>query len=435
METEEINQGAHVLDSVERWMSKFVHFPSTTHSTITALWVAGTHMTGAASAESAPQLVHLAYPRLGFVSNEPGSGKTTAMERALALCPRGELLIQPSMAGIMDAVDERQTIGIDEADKYFGKRGGAQAQVIGFINAGYRKNGGSVRFKNRRVDSFAPMLYSGLLEALGVNPALLPLRTRSLLLEMHPAPYGVKVGEFDDEKHEYAQDTLRDALASWGKLVAPRVPRIVVPDVEGVNNRRAQLWRALFRVAILAGGEWPEKAMRACLDIESGMASQGPTLTPEQRLMADVRAVAGRSRIATTELISRLHAIPGAPWRYVFPDHTGTGEARDIAAMLEPHGLVPDTFWFDIPELGKMQRRGYDLSTHEGCRICPAEESGTDETGSQTDDIYSGTDEWEDGTDDAGHVTDAYLIKPPAPPVVRHSQGAAVPLFVPPSLT
>lgn len=425
---EEVNQGAHVLDMTERWMRKFVHFPSETHHTITALWIAGVHMTDGGGPDTAPQLIHKAYARLGFVSDEPGSGKTTAMERALALCPRGELIIQPSLAGIMDAVDERQTLGLDEADKYFGKKGGAQPQVIGFINAGYRKGGGYVRFKNRKVDSFAPMLYSGLLEALGVNPALSPLRTRSMLLEMHPAPYGARVDEFDDERHEYAQDTLRDALASWGKLVAPRVPRIPVPEVEGVTNRRAQLWRPLFRVAILAGGEWPDRALRACLDLESGISGQGPSLTPSQRIMADIWAVAGRRKIMTTELIKRLHSIDGAPWRYVFPDHQGTGEARELAEMLAPHGLIPDAYWFDIPELGRIQRRGYDLALHSGCVICPPDQPVTDENRSQTDDIYDVTDADDAMTDDAADAMDPHVIIPPAP-VARHAPGAAVPLF------
>jgi hypothetical protein len=447
MDAEEINQGAHVLDMTERWMSKFVHFPSATQSTIATLWIAGVHMTGAATPDSPPQLVHRAYARLGFVSDEPGSGKTTAMERALALCPRGELIIQPSLAGIMDAIEERQTVGLDEADKYFGKKGGAQPQVIGFINAGYRQGGGTVRFKGRKVDSFAPMLYSGLLEALGVNPALYPLRTRSMLLEMHPAPYGVDVTEYDDERHDYPQDELRDALASWGKLVAPRVPRVPVPDVEGVRNRRAQLWRPLFRVAILAGGDWPEKAFAACRDLESGISAQAPALTPSQRIMADIRNVAGGVRISTTELIRRLHAIEGAPYRYVFPDPTGTGEARELAEMLAPHGLAPDVFRFVIPELGTMQKRGYDLSLHSGCTICPPEmqesRSQTDGNALWTDDIYDVTDDADDVTDVWDVVTDAvgrvvnlrpvdpHVIVPPAPvaPAVRHPQGAAVPLF------
>lgn len=408
--TEEYPHGAQLLDATERWMRRFVHFSSDSHHVITALWVAGVHMTETESAGAREDLVHLAYARLGFVSDEPGSGKTTAMERALYLCPRGELLIQPSMAGIMDALDERETIALDEADKYFGKRGGAQTNVIGFINAGYRKGGGTVRFKNRKVDSFAPMLYSGLLEALGINPALTPLRTRSMLLEMHAAPDGVKVEEFDAERHEYAQTLLRDALSSWGKVVAPLIPGTPAMDAEGVTNRRAQLWRPLLRVALLAGGEWPQRALQACQELESGLASAPPSLTPEQRLMGDVYAIAGRdSQLPTEELIRRLHSIPNAPWRYVLPDPTGTGSARDLAAYMGAHGLSPRPF--RNPELPTLQLRGYALSEHVDCLLCP-------QTRSQTDDFCSQTDDSEDVTDEPGGATDAdtHVIAPPVRP-------------------
>src|SRR5690349_21569359 len=222
MDTEHYPQGAAVLDATERWLRRFVHFPTEAHYTLTSLWVAGSHMT-----DETGTPVHKAYGRLGFVSNEPASGKTTAMERALALTPRGEILVQPSLAGIMDAIDERQIIALDEADKFFGKTG-RMAHVVAFLNAGYKQGGGSVRHRGRKVDSFALVLYSGLLEALGVNPDLAPLRTRSFLVEMHGAPQGVSVEEYDDERHDAPQTLLRQAVASWAQSVAHIVSGVVV---------------------------------------------------------------------------------------------------------------------------------------------------------------------------------------------------------------
>jgi hypothetical protein len=404
MEQEEYPQGAATLDATERWLNRFVHFPSDAHSTLTTLWVAGSHMT-----DETGTVVHKAYGRLGFVSDQPSSGKTTAMERALALTPRGETLVQPSQAGILDALEERATIGLDEADKYFGKTG-RMPHVVALLNAGY-KQGASLRHRGRKVNTFSLVMYSGLLEALGVNPDLAPLRTRSFLVEMVPAPLGTDVTEYDDERHDGVEGMLRHALASWGRSVAPMVADVVAEAPEGVHNRRAQLWRPLLRVAALAGGDWPERALSACDELESGVSTAEVVQTPGQRIMADVLSVCkGVDRIPTGVLLERLYGIAGAPWRFVLADSGSSGTARELAALLEPHGLLPKLLWFELPDVGRLQMRGYALTDHQGCGICPADPPHTDELDSHTDQTSLHTDE-------PVHVTDA--LRPPVEPKVR----------------
>jgi hypothetical protein len=394
MKPEEYPQGAATLDATVRWLKRFVHLPSESHYTLTALWVAGSHMT-----DETGTVVHKAYGRLGFVSNVPASGKSTAMERALALTPRGEVLVQPSLAGIMDAIDERQIIALDEADKYFGKSG-RMSHVVAFLNAGYKRGGGIVRHRARKVDSFSLVTYSGLLEALGVNPDLHPLRTRSFLVEMQPAPLGTQVEEYDDERHDGPESMLRMAIASWAQSVAHIVSDVAVNTPESVTNRRAQIWRPLLRTAALAGAEWPVRAWEACEELESGISLAPPVRTPEQRIMDDVLSVCeGASQLPTKVLLQRLHALPGSPWKFILPGD-GTGTARELAAWLAPHGLYPDILWFSVPDVGRLQIRGYDLTAHQGCLLCPQTRSHTDEFASHTDESGSGTDEPASVTDD-----------------------------------
>jgi len=400
-------QGAAVLDATERWLRRFVYNASDAHHTITTLWIAGSHMT-----DETGTPVHRAYPRLGFVSNEPQSGKTTAMERALELTPRGEILVQPSLAGIMDAVEERQTVALDEADKYFGKTG-RMSHVVAFLNAGYKQGGGSVRHRSRKVDSFALVMYSGLLEALGVNPDLQPLRTRSMLLEMHPAPRGTKVEEFDDEMHDYPQDMLRQSLSSWGRSVSHVVSGMVVETPESVTNRRAQLWRPLLRVAALAGGDWPEKAIAACAELESGISLAEPVLTAEQRIMGDVLTVAnGETVLPTNILLSRLVALPGAPWKFVFPEPTSTGAARELAELMSVHGLFPTDIRYYVDGVGRLPYKGYNLTGHQDCRLCPDDPSLTDQDGVHTDESELHTDERSSVADADNTTAVAFTVQP-----------------------
>lgn len=418
METEEYPQGAAVLDATERWLRRFVHFPTEAHYTLATLWVAGSHMT-----DETGTVVHKAYGRLGFVSNEPASGKTTAMERALALTPRGEVLVQPSLAGIMDAIDANEIIALDEADKFFGKSS-RMAHVTAFLNAGYKQGGGTVRHRNRKVDSFALVMYSGLLEALGVNPDLAPLRTRSFLIEMHATTGSVTVEEYDDERHDAPQSILRQAVASWGRSVAHLASAVVVETPESVTNRRAQVWRPLLRTAALAGGYWPDKAREACEELESGVSTGAVVLTPEQRIIADVLSVCeGVSRIPTPVLIEGLHGVEGSPWKFVLPHKAGgavsSGTARELAALLEPHGLFPRPLRFEVPEVGLLRMHAYDLTDHQGCRMCPQTTPYTDELALYTDETHLYTDEQTrtrtdlhvhgptHGTDADAHNTDA----------------------------
>lgn len=419
MEPEEYPQGAAVLDGTVRWLKRFVHLPSESHYTLTALWIAGSHMT-----DETGTVVHKAYGRLGFVSDEPGSGKTTAMERALALTARGEVIVQPSLAGIMDALEERQIIGLDEADKYFGKAG-RMTHVVAILNAGY-KQGASMRHRSRKVSTFSLVMYSGLLEALGVNPDLAPLRTRSFLVEMHPAPRGTDLLEYDEECHEATEYMIKQAIASWGRSVAHIVSDVTVDTPESVVLRRAQLWRPLLRVAALAGAQWPEKAWEACRELESGISVTEPVRTPEQRIMADIRTVcAGFSRVPTTVLLEKLYALPEAPWRYTLvsasgaPDPTSTGVARELAALLEPHGLIAKPLWFMLPEVGRLQMRGYDLLQHVDCTLCTETHLHTDELTSSTDETGSSTDEPVRMTDDGPtvQITVQPSVRRATPPV------------------
>jgi hypothetical protein len=422
---EEYPQGAANLDATERWLRKFVRFQSDAHYTLATLWVAGSHMTGTDGS-----VTHNAYGRLAFVSDQPSSGKTTAMERVLALTPRGETLIQPSMAGILDAVEARRVIGIDEADQFFGKNGSMRG-VVAFLNAGYRRNGGTVRYSRREVPSYSLVTFSGLAESLRVSSHLGPLRTRTFMVEMVPAIRGTKLEEFDDEQHEYIETMIKDALESWGRTVAPHVSGMAVTTPDSVSNRRAQIWRPLLRVAALAGAEWPRKAWEACEEMESGIDLSEPVPTPEQRIMTDVLTVAGSAvKLPTKQLLERLYALPESPWKFVFTSADDTGSARELARLLEPHGLRSKDVYINVPDIGRLPYKGYDLSDHQDCRMCTGTSSHADGLGSHADETGARTDESSTEEDaDAVTVPDvlpvptpvAAPVQPPFRPVVAFS--------------
>ena len=70
--------GAALLNSVHAFLGRFVAYPSEHTHTAHVLWIAHTHLMDAWEST----------PRIAFLSPEPGSGKTRALEVTELLVPR-----------------------------------------------------------------------------------------------------------------------------------------------------------------------------------------------------------------------------------------------------------------------------------------------------------------------------------------------------------
>lgn len=100
--------GAAVLDEVDALLTRFVVFPSEEARHAVALWCAHAHVLDAFETT----------PRLAFLSPEPGSGKTRALEIVELLVPSGmlgvavlECFVDLGEAGV------EQVPGQDDADR------------------------------------------------------------------------------------------------------------------------------------------------------------------------------------------------------------------------------------------------------------------------------------------------------------------------------
>src|SRR5688572_30761238 len=70
--------GAELLDLIFQFIGRFVCYPSAAEQNAHALWVAHTHLMNAWAST----------PRIGFLSPEPWSGKTRAIEVTKPIVPR-----------------------------------------------------------------------------------------------------------------------------------------------------------------------------------------------------------------------------------------------------------------------------------------------------------------------------------------------------------
>ena len=306
--TERID-GAALLDEVEAFHRRFNVFPTDAAYVAVALWDAHAHLLDCFDST----------PRLAFLSPEPGSGKSRALEIVETLVPHPMTAINASAAALFRAVSAgsgRPTILFDEIDTVFGPKAGDNEELRGFLNAGHRRSGVTYRCigdgGNQTVQAF-PSYCAVAMAGLGSLPDT--ILTRSVIIRMRRRARSERVEPFRARIHEKEGHALRDRLAAWAEQV-----RAVVTDAwpqmpDGVTDRPADVWEPLLAVADAAGGTWPRRAREACVTlVRASQANDRHSIGI--RLLTDLRdhVLIGVDRLPTVAILDRLNALDDAPW-------------------------------------------------------------------------------------------------------------------------
>ena len=326
------NPGALLLDDVLVFLRRFISYPSAETAIAHALWIAHTHLMG--SWESTP--------RIAFLSPEPASGKTRALEITELLVPRPVEAVNVTPAYLFRKVgseDGLPTILFDEIDTVFGPSAKGNEEIRGLLNAGHRKGAVAGRCVNRggnRVETEEIPAYCAVAMA-GLGSLPDTILTRSVIIRMRRRAPTESVEPFRRRVHAPEGDVLRGCLADWAKGVAHQAEAMwpLMPD--SIHDRDADVWEPLLTVAELAGGDWSTRARVSAVSIVSLAKESTPSLGI--RLLADVRAVfADADQIPTRELLEKLHSLDEAPWG----DLKGKPlDDRGLARRLNPYGVKP----------------------------------------------------------------------------------------------
>jgi hypothetical protein len=171
--------GAALLSDVERFLARFVVYPSEHARVAHVLWIAHAHnMAGWDST-----------PRIAFLSPEPGSGKTRALEVTELLVPRPVLAVNCTSAFLFRRVADQDglpTILFDEIDTVFGARAKSENEDIrGLLNAGHRKGAvaGRCVVKGKRIETEELPAYAAVALA-GLDDLPDTLMSRSVVIRM-----------------------------------------------------------------------------------------------------------------------------------------------------------------------------------------------------------------------------------------------------------
>ncbi|KOV93888.1 DUF3631 domain-containing protein [Streptomyces sp. NRRL B-3648] len=301
--------GAALLNEVEAFHRRFNVFPTEAAYVAVALWDAHAHLLDCFDST----------PRIAFLSPEPGSGKTRALEIVETLVPQPMTAVNASAAALFRSVSSgngKPTILFDEIDTVFGPKAGDNEELRGFLNAGHRRTGVTYRCigdgGQQTVQAF-PSYCAVAVAGLGSLPDT--ILSRSVIIRMRRRARNEKVEPFRARVHEAEGHKLRDRLAAWAEQARGFVMGAWPDMPDGVTDRPADVWEPLIAIADAAGGHWPERARQACVTlVTASKANDKGSLGV--RLLTDLRdhVMVGIDRLPTIAILDRLNALDDAPW-------------------------------------------------------------------------------------------------------------------------
>jgi len=255
---------------------------------------------------------------MAFLSPEPASGKTRALEVTNLLVPRPVEAVNVSPAYLFRKVDGDDdgtpTILFDEVDTVFGPRAKEHEDVRAFLNAGHRKGASAGRcvVVGQTVQTIELSAYCAVaLAGLGDLPDT--ILTRSVVAQMRRRAPGEKIQPFRRRAVTPIGDALRVRLASWARVVERAAGNPWPEMPEGVEDRDADVWEALLSCADVAGGDWPTRARTAAVYLIKSAKETPPSIG--LRVLTDLRVVFGNEdKLSTDRILSALCDLPESPW-------------------------------------------------------------------------------------------------------------------------
>jgi hypothetical protein len=345
---------ADCLEQLADGLRRFVVWPSDHFPRVVALWIAHTHFITAFETT----------PRLAVLSPVKGSGKTRVLELLEASCAGPMFAVNLSPSALFRRLDKGgATLLLDEADTHLGKSSARTSEkyedLRALVNAGYRAGARVYRSEptgktvvEREFDVFAPVAVAGigdLPDTVLDRSIIVPMRRRSRRERIDR--YRIRIGR---EVFGPLRNMLVELAEIHGDDLAEARPEL--PD--GIEDRAADCWEPLIAIADLAGGQWPQWARVAAVEINRLRAERAPSLG--EQLLADCRRVfdtLAADRVTSADLVTELCRLDDAPWA----DLRGSMlDARGLARRLRPFEVHPNTIRLD-----KRTLRGYMRESFE----------------------------------------------------------------------
>src|SRR3954467_14287826 len=202
-------RGDLLLAEVHAFLGRFVAYPSDNEHVAHVLWIMHTHLMDAWEST----------PRIAFLSPEPGSGKTRALEVSELLVPNPVEAVNVTPAYLFRKVGSdqgRPTVLYDEIDTVFGPKAKDNEEIRGLLNAGHRRGAvaGRCVVKGKVVETEEIPAYCAVaLAGLGGIPDT--ILSRAVVVRMRRRAPGERVEPYRRRSHSAAGHAIRERLAAW----------------------------------------------------------------------------------------------------------------------------------------------------------------------------------------------------------------------------
>lgn len=352
-ESTKMVDGAELLDAVRVFLARFVVYPTEHALNAHALWIAHAHLMDAWEST----------PRIAFLSPEPGSGKSRALEVTEPLVPRPVHAVNTTPAYLFRKVsdpDGAPTILYDEVDTLFGPKAKDHEEVRGMINAGHRRGAiaGRCVVRGRTVETEDLPAYCAVALA-GLDDLPDTIMTRSVIVRMRRRAPSEAIQAWRRRVNGPEAEKLAQRVAQWSDTVRTEAADAWPEMPNGVEDRAADVWEALLAVADLAGGHWPTTARVAAVTLVTEAKAARPSLGV--MLLRDVRVVfqnIGTTRLVTDQLLQNLKEIEESPWAVIRKGEPL--DARGLSQRLRKYGIEPK-----LQRDGAQVYRGYARAQFE----------------------------------------------------------------------
>jgi hypothetical protein len=336
-----------MLDDNFAFIRRFVSL-SKSQARVIALWIVHTHVFAAADAT----------PYLAVTSAEKQSGKTRLLEVCEPLVANAWMTGRVSAAVLTRKIDAVQpTLLLDESDAAFSGEKEYAESLRGVLNTGHKRGGKAsccvgqgtaIGFKD--FSTFCPKAIAGI----GTLPDT--VAGRSIPIRLKRAAPDDEIDRFRLRAVEAEAASMRERMETWGRgaIEILRDSRPALPDQ--LTDRQQDGAEPLLAIAGLAGGEWPEAARHALIELYTAAEAGDESIGVQ--LLADVREIfkdCGVDRIPSAELAAALAEIETSQWA----EWGRSGKpltAAKLARLLRPYTIVPHSI-----RIGEQTPKGYEL--------------------------------------------------------------------------
>lgn len=293
-------------------------------------------------------------PILTATSPTPECGKTTLLEFLSGVCPKAMNVSNVTAASLFRGVDKyAPTFLLDEGDTYLKLNDDLRA----ILNSGHKRS--SARVLRCEGDNHEPRWFSTWCpKAIGLIGGLpATLASRSIHIELQRKLPREVVKQLRLERINPLAP-LQQQAARWTAEHRMQLAEADPATPPAIYGRAADNWRPLFAIADLAGGEWPEKARAAAVELNAAYSEKVAAVM----LLEDIRGIlkarglgpGEKTSIWSIDLVHDLVNLEDRAWGTWGRSGKPVTQER-VAAMLRGFkGVVPKQI-----KQGGINQRGY----------------------------------------------------------------------------